>query len=166
MTFSFAGVRQCARWNSPCGDGGHRHEFSFRIHDMKSANDKGQVGAEYQGTLEEVWRIRGDTQRRLLGRHLPKVLADSLQGAKCDFEAVRNSELRALPCTVENRNLHGHGIRRGSIDEDYSGLPVWINRHRHLELTSRLDRSDLCARQLFSGRVIANQLASRRSSRH
>src|SRR5438128_9559526 len=70
MTFSFAGVRPCDRWNSRCGDGGNRHEFSFRIHDMKSANDKGQVGAEYQGTLEEVWRIRGDTQRRLLGRHL------------------------------------------------------------------------------------------------
>src|SRR5438094_241813 len=53
---------------------------------MKSANDKGQVGAEYQGTLEEVWRIRGDTWRRLLGRHLPKVLADSLQRANVAFD--------------------------------------------------------------------------------
>src|SRR5437867_4712799 len=42
-------------WNSPCGDGGNRHKFSFRIHDMKSANDKGKS----ELNTKEPWKKSG-----------------------------------------------------------------------------------------------------------
>ena len=63
---------------------------------MDSASNKGQVGAEYQGTLEGVWRSRPTEKRGLLGCYLPHVLADTLERRNPYFEAVRNSELRAL----------------------------------------------------------------------
>jgi len=113
---------------------------------MESTDDKWRIGAEYQRALKGVRRSWPIGKSRLLGRHLSNIFADTRERSNPDFEAVRNRELRALPGTVENRNLHGHRIRGGRIDKSYGGLPVWIDRERHLELPRGLDRCDLCTR--------------------
>ena len=113
---------------------------------MESTDNKWRIGAEYQRALKGVRRSRPIGKSRLLGRHLPNIFADTRERSNPDFEAVRNRELRALPGTVENRNLHGHRIRGGRIDEGYRGLPIWIDRQRYLELTRGLDPRDLCTR--------------------